>query len=147
MTITIEQLQLDELNAFLHIQAEDAFPDLKDEKRLKMLACKWHEFAEFCTFRDNDNRLAGMIAFYANQPKGGVAYISHVYVSKGYRGQGIFTKLIDTVVEFVKERDFCHIRLEVHKNNLIAQKAYQNYGFIPVGNASETSIYMNYNIS
>ena len=57
MNITIEQLQLPELKAFLREQADDAFPDLKDEHRLKKLAEKWHTYAEFCICRDENYRL------------------------------------------------------------------------------------------
>ena len=77
MNISIESLHLSELVAFLQIQADDCFPDLKDEERLNMLAEKWYNFAEFCTCREEDGHLVGMIVFYANQPENGIVYVPH----------------------------------------------------------------------
>lgn len=142
MRIAIEQLQLFELQSFLREQAEDTFPDLKDEERLRVLSEKWHSHAEFCTCRNDDGRLVGMIAFYANQPEGGVVYIPHVYVRSTCRGQRIMTSMLQIVEENVKEKGFKSLRLEVHKSNEIAQRAYTHYGFSYCGEASDKSIFM-----
>ena len=146
MNITIEHIQLDELKALLRIQADDAFPDLKDEQRLNMLAEKWHKNAEFCTCRDESDRLVGMIAFYANQPENGVLYIPHVYVNNEYRGNGVFAELLSKVIDYAKPKGFKYIRLEVQSNNIRAQKAYQKNGFINDGSAGDESIFMKNNI-
>lgn len=144
MNIAIEQLQLDELKAFLREQAEDAFPDLKDEQRLNMLAEKWATNAEFCVCRDEKNLLVGMIAFYDNQPESGIAYIPHVYVSIEYRRNGFFTSMLDIVSSYVKEKGFHEIRLEVDKQNKCAQHSYQSNGFIIMcsSNSKGNSFYM-----
>jgi len=144
MTITIEPLALNELKAFLRMQADVTFPGLKDESRLKMLAEKWHEHAEFCTCRDNENRLIGMIAFYANRPETGESYIAHVYVYNKYRGKKIFSKMFHLTKETVKENGFSQIRLEVGNDNVRALNAYLKIGFQQVGKASESSLYMRY---
>ena len=128
MIIAIEQLQLPELEAFLREQADDAFPSLKDEQHLHSLAEKWHTYAEFCTCRDGD-KLVGMIAFYANQPDGGEAYIPHVYISSIQRGRGIFSKMLDSVTASVKHKKYSKMRLEVDKDNTSAQRAYLKVGF------------------
>lgn len=141
MIISIEQLSLEELRAFLREQADDTFPALKDEQHLNMLAEKWCKYAEFCTCRDENKQLVGIIAFYANQ-LGGVAYIPHVYVSPNFRGKGIFTGLLHKVLEYVKGKGYTCLRLEVESNNLRAQKAYQKNGFRIDGNATDISIYM-----
>lgn len=146
MKIAIEHLNLDELKSFLREQAEDAFPDLKDAARLNMLAEKWHDFAEFCTCREDSGRLVGMIAFYANRQDCDVAYIPHVYISMKYRGTGTFTSMLNQVTNYVYENGFGHVRLEVHKDNIRAQKAYLNNGFQIDGNDSDKSIYMKYTI-
>ena len=146
MVINIEHLQLDELKAFLRIQADDAFPDLKDEQRLNMLAEKWHNYAEFCTCRDEDGELLGMIAFYANQPYNGMVYVPHVYVNKNYRGNGIFTNMFVQIKQYTKNKGFSFIRLEVLKDNTNAQRAYLYQGFQMDGEASKKSIYMIYKI-
>jgi len=142
MTITIEQLQLDELKAFLRVQADDAFPGLKDQNRLNVLAEKWHKYAEFCTCRDEGGQLVGMIAFYANQPLGGVIYIPHVYVSKNYRGKGAFTYMFVQIKQYATNKGFSLIRLEVQKDNIKAQRSYLNNGFQIDRGASKKTIYM-----
>ena len=129
----------------MHEQADDAFPDLKDETRLNMLAEKWHRSAEFCLCRVDNNKLVGMIAFYANQPLGNVVFIPHVYVNQEYRGKGLFASMLVKVKQCVSERGFRVIRLEVKKDNVRAQKAYQNNGFCADGSSKEGAIYMIFN--
>ena len=147
MRIAIEQLQLEELQLSLREQAEDTFPDLKDAERLKHLSEKWHSHAEFCTCRDEDGLLIGMIAFYANQPEGRVAYIPHVYVRREYRGQRIMTSMLHVVEKTAKRKGFKSMRLEVQISNEMAQTAYSHYGFTYCGDASNNSIYMHLNFS
>lgn len=141
MTIAIEQLSLPELKSFLREQAQDAFPSLKDEDKLNVLAEKWQSHAEFCTCR-LDNRLVGMIAFYANDSETGLAYIPHVYVSPFHRREGLFSKMLKLIEESITTRGFTKIKLEVDKNNLNAQAVYQKNGFSIIGETSLTSLYM-----
>ncbi len=142
MIFTIEHLQMEELKDFLRLQADDAFPNLKDDQRLNMLAEKWHKYAEFCTCRNEEGQLVGMIAFYANQPETKIAYIPHIYVNKEYRGIGIFSALLQNVLTYVSKLGFLGIRLEVDKKNVRAQKAYLKHGFEYDGNTSSTSCFM-----
>lgn len=149
MKITIEQLQLDELQSFLREQADDTFPDLKDEQRLAMLSEKWHSHAEFCTCRNDEGRLVGMIAFYANRPEEKVVYIPHVYVSGQFRGQQLMTSMLHIIEEYVQGKGFKYLRLEVKRNNEMAQRAYLHYGFsrLMEAEASDNSFFMQYSIS
>jgi ribosomal protein S18 acetylase RimI-like enzyme len=146
MKIAIEQLELVELKSFLRKQADDAFPDLKDEHRLNMLSEKWNTYAKFCTCRNNENRLVGIIAFYANQPNGGVVYIPHVYVNSEFRGNNIMSSMMKKIIEYVKGKGFQYLKLEVNKNNQIAQTAYLRYGFKFAGDATVASAFMVYTI-
>lgn len=149
MTIAIEHLSLKELKSFLREQALDTFPALKDEHRLTMLAAKWYEHAEFCTCRDDSGQLVGMIAFYANQPETGIAYIPHIYVSPAYRGRGIFSQMLQRVVTNIKQKGYTSIKLEVSKDNMTAQKAYikQGFQFLPEKIGGGISAYMTLSIS
>ena len=144
MTVAIEHLSLDELKLFLREQAQDAFPSLRDEDRLNLLAEKWQGHAEFCTCR-LDNGLVGMVAFYANQPENGIVYLPHVYVRSECRGQKIMTSMLQKIEEYSKEKGFISFRLEVLKSNEIAKKAYSHYGFSYLGEASDKSIYLQLN--
>lgn len=144
MTFQIERLELEELIAFLRLQAEDSFPGLRDEDRLKMLAEKWSSNADCSTCRDNEGKLVGMIAFYANGQDADFAYIPHVYVSPMYRRKGIFSNMLENVVRYIKEKGFHEIRLEVGKLNNRAQQSYQCNGFdaMPSNNSDVLSFYM-----
>ena len=144
MTIAIEQLRIGELRSFLREQAYDAFPDLKDEERLNMLAEKWHSYAEFCTCRDDAHCLVGMIAFYANRPENGIVYIPHVYVKSKCRGKQLMTSMLDAIKEYANNKGFEYMRLEVQKDNKRAQKAYLYYGFDFEGEGSEKTVYLQY---
>ena len=144
MTINIEHLQLDELKSFLRIQADEAFPDLKDEQRLAMLAEKWHKYAEFCTSRDESDQLVGMIAFYANRPQSGVAYITHVFIDQHFRRRGIFGRLFRKLKDYVGKKGYAVVRLEVNKANSIAIASYLRQGFVTKKEASLHSIHMDY---
>ena len=144
MTFQIERLGLEELRTFLRLQAEDYFPDLKNEERLKMLAEKWSTNAECSTCRDNDGNLIGMIAFYANRQGADFAYIPHVYVSPDYRRRGLLSMMLHRLIPYVKEKGFPEIRLEVAKNNRIAQQSYLHNGFRYVSSQGDNvgSLYM-----
>ncbi len=142
MIFKIERLGPEELSAFLRFQTEDSFPDLKDEERLKMLTEKWSTNAECSTCRDDDGKLAGMIAFYANGKGSDFSYIPHVYVSPDYRHLGLFTKMFQMMETYVKQKGYAKIKLEVNNNNIIAKKAYLRLGFVEDTKASGSTLYM-----
>ena len=146
MTFSIERIQLPELLGFLFTQEEDTFPERKEEKRLKMLAEKWCEYAEFCTCRGDDGKLVGMIAFYANRPDTRTAFIIRVYVSPLSRRIGIFHKMLHLVQNHIKQSGYTHLRLEVMKNNAIAQKAYLKHGFHYEKDSNSQTYFMQKNL-
>lgn len=142
MTFQIERLGFEELCAFLHIQAEDTFPDLKNEERLKMLAEKWSQNAECSTCRDDKALILGMIAFYANVKGADIAYIPHVYILPNYRHQGLFGQMLQRIETYVKQKGFTKLKLEVNSENVTAKCSYLKQGFVEVAIASEKSVYM-----
>ena len=147
MTFQIERLGFEELCGYLRLQAEDSFPDLKDEKKLKMLAEKWSTNAECSTCRNDEGQLVGIIAFYANGQGADFAYIPHVYVSPEYRHKGQFAKLLQIMETYVKQKDFAKIRLEVNNDNVIAKNSYLRQGFVEDVIAGKNTVYMVKNIS
>ena len=137
----IESISLEELLAYLRFQANEAFPSLKDNTKLLAFATKLHGNAEFCLCRD-EGKLVGMIAYYANGQGADFAYIPHVYVSPKYRNKGLFATMLNKAECNIKKKGFSEIRLEVEKDNVIAQSAYLRYGFTQYSIASPCSIYM-----
>jgi ribosomal protein S18 acetylase RimI-like enzyme len=144
MVFLIERLSLTELKSFLQKQADEFFFDLRDKNRLTTLAEKWSTLALFSTCRDERMDLVGMIAFYANRCEGKVSYIPHVYVSSEYRGFKVFSSMMRLVEDYVKRKGYIYLRLEVKKDNIIAQRAYLHYGFSFIEDASESSFFMQY---
>lgn len=137
----IESISLEELLNYMHFQADEAFPTLKNEEGLLIFATKLHNYAEFCVCRNND-KLIGMIAFYANGQGADFAYIPHVYVSPNFRKMGLFSRMLNTIEEYVRKKGFSEIRLEVENDNKDAQSAYLRNGFSHVKIASPHSVYL-----
>lgn len=60
-------------------------------------------------------------------------HITNIAIHPDFRGQGIGSKLIDTLITTAKNRGIQSITLEVRKSNQIAQNLYIKHGFISVG--------------
>lgn len=141
ITCRIESVGYNELRTYMEYQANDSFPNLKDQSVLDQFSKKLFDNAFFCICRDGE-KLIGMIAFYANGKGSDFAYIPHVYVSPDYRRQGLLSKMLHVVEEFSKNKGFSLIRLEVDYQNLSAQNAYARNGFRAEKPASSHSYYM-----
>jgi ribosomal protein S18 acetylase RimI-like enzyme len=141
ITCQLEQISLEELTAYMRFQADESFPSLKAENKLQTFASKLHDNADFCVSRDN-GEMVGMIAYYANGQGADFAYIPHVYVSPEYRKMKLFATMLNRVELDVRQKGFTEIRLEVSKDNTIAQSAYSRNGFSPIEIESSDSIFM-----
>jgi RimJ/RimL family protein N-acetyltransferase len=88
-----------------------------------------------------DNELAGIVSF--TRDGGDREKLRHkgilfrMYVSNVFRGQGIAKKLIEKLIERVKEiSDIEQINLTVIANNDNAKKLYEKFGFVLFGSES-----------
>jgi GNAT superfamily N-acetyltransferase len=59
------------------------------------------------------------------------AYLGFMYVKPEFRGQGVNLKVLQSLIEWAKEKNISEIRLEVYNENEIAKKAYLKSGFKP----------------
>lgn len=84
ITYSIEEIPLGILENHL-IETRDEF-EMRGQGMLKRYAYKLSQNATFVTALNKDNCIIGLIAFYANRNP--LAFISHVWVSKSYRGGG-----------------------------------------------------------
>lgn len=141
--IRIERLTYNEVLNFLLITYED-FPDLKDRSIIEDRAQKLSSFASFITCRTDDGSILGMIAFYANCPP--LCYITHVSVMKFARHLGLFKRMFNKLKIETENRNFTMMRLEVQKDNMIAQICYQNSGFNIIHKESNNSVIMEKNL-
>lgn len=123
--ITIQKIDYEPLLTIMR-ESVESFPKLDNEVVIVDYTNRLFNNAEFC-ITQIDNRIIGIIAFYANRIPN--AYISHIYVSKKYRNQGFCGKMLTAIIEYVKVQKFTNIKLEVDKNNVIALSFYQAHGF------------------
>lgn len=61
------------------------------------------------------------------------AELGNVAVADGWRRRGIATRLVDTVLAWLRERAVQHLYLEVRESNTGAQRLYERHGFQEVG--------------
>jgi len=59
-------------------------------------------------------------------------YLHHFCIHPDFQGQGLSKALLKASLNFAKKINQ-QIKLEVHKDNLIAKKLYKNYGFKYLG--------------
>ena len=76
-----------------------------------------------------DDCLVGLIAIYTNRGNLFPAYITLVSILDSFNSKGIGTKLMDFLINDLKNKCFLKIELEVKKNNYIAINFYKKIGF------------------
>lgn len=59
------------------------------------------------------------------------AYLGFMYVKPAFRGKGINQKILEKLIEWVKNMNISEVRLEVYQENISAKKAYEKAGFKP----------------
>lgn len=121
----IEALSYEEVINHLLMTADDFTRHHKEF--YKKYAIKLSHNAMFAIARTVSNEMIGIIAFYSNQKP--AAFISHVWVSRTYRGNGLCRKMLQDVIDYCKKNGYNYVRLEVRNDNISAQKAYLRYGF------------------
>ncbi len=82
--------------------------------------------------QDNDSKIIGMISMVflprLNQNTLEM-YVPELIVSQNYRSKGIGKKLIDSSIEFGKEKKCHRIRLESGNQRIESHKFYKHLGF------------------
>ncbi|GHT33459.1 hypothetical protein AGMMS49574_19180 [Bacteroidia bacterium] len=88
----------------------------------------------------HEQKLIGLIAVYCNNQKTKGAYISSVIVSKNYINNGVASSLLSLIIQYVKERGFQYIILEVNKENYPAYQLYLKSGFFKIEEKENTCL-------
>lgn len=83
-----------------------------------------------------------IIAGYFNDKKSQTAYISTLIVAKEYRGKKLASSLIVLFENYAFQNGLTNVKLEVRKNNVVAQNLYKKFGYEVIEEASETTYYM-----
>jgi ribosomal protein S18 acetylase RimI-like enzyme len=89
-----------------------------------------------------DNYILGFVAFYANDKKTNIAYLTQIAVQPEVANRGIGRMLLEKCIKTSKANGMSILKLEVYKYNLNAIRFYEKNGFDFYDNASVESIYM-----
>lgn len=103
-------------------------PPLSYRLDIKNYSCKIFENADLFEAWV-DGVLIGLVAAYCDNNINKASYITNVSVFKEWRGGGVATNLLDHCIEYVKNKRFEQVVLEVHESNTVAIKLYEKKGF------------------
>jgi len=144
ITLKINEIKFNELYDFLVSCDNDFIPSLSSKVNIYDYSIKLLKNSEIISLICNE-KLIGLLAIYCNNFINKEAFISVVCLSKDYRGYGLSKVLLEKSIEIAKNKNFLKIKLEVNKNNKIAIKLYNKFGFKKILENSETII-MQYDI-
>lgn len=113
-SIDVKSISLMEEKYFVPAWSESMISSEKDDKNSLFLVCK-----------DSENVL-GYISFKYVLDEG---EINRVCVDEAHRNKKIASYLMDSVMDFCKEKNILKIFLEVRQSNCKAINLYKKYGF------------------
>ena len=87
-----------------------------------------------------------IIAGYFNDSISHTAYLSMLAVDPDYRGKKLASSLLSEFEEYASQNRMDLVKLEVRKHNDAAQILYKKFGYTIIGEASDTSFYMEKNL-
>ena len=117
----------------VHLQEcnENFIPSLNSSVNISEYAQKIYSkaitFEAFC-----ENVLVGLIAAYFNSEDRNATFITNVSTIKQFSGKRIASTLMNNIIDYALKLESPKIRLEVNKNNILANKLYQNFNFVQV---------------
>ena len=103
---------------------------LQKKDAIEFFAEKFSKYANVIVAENTEKVRMGFIAYYANNLESKTAYITMIATLPEYRGKHIGQSLMDYCKKDITAKDFSFIKLEVGKENHIAQKFYQKNGFV-----------------
>lgn len=131
--IRLEALQSDPL-AFGSSYEESL--EMTDTEWLERVTSAYEKKNQIALYAEADEKLVGMMgAFWSNRMKlGHIASIYGVYVARDYRGQGVGTLLMKSLLDEISALPhITKINLTLNTTQLPAQKLYEKFGFQPIG--------------
>lgn len=126
LQLTIPKIEKGDLLKFLEEVNHEFSPSLDDKVVLRDYATKIQEQASVMIETDRSG-ICGMVVFYCNNQETKLAYISLVGVSTRARSQGIASRLVKSVCEYINTKKF--YKIGIHSNNPSAIRIYQQLGF------------------
>jgi len=136
---TIQKSTDIEINNYLNLCKDDFIPSLDLIVDINNYAHKIHE--KSITFETWDkNNLIGLVACYVNDINKKEAYITNVNVLKYYHGMGIAKTLLQKCINYVKDKEYQKITLEVNIQNHIAKNLYLKLKFSEIKTEQDSII-------
>lgn len=126
LQLTIPKIEKDDILKSLEDINHDFSPNLDNKVVLRDYATKIQEQASVMIETDRSG-ICGMVVFYCNNQETKLAYISLVGVSARARSQGIASRLVKSVCEYINTKEFS--KIGIHSNNPSAIRIYQQLGF------------------
>ena len=139
-TFDIKMLRTqNEIATAIHSCSDSFFnQSINNDNNLNKLVEKFYRYAiVYAAYLEE--KIVGFIAFYCNDESTYIAYLSVIVVQKEYHNLGIGTKLLNTMTNYCKSKNFKSIQLEVSKANSNAIALYKRLGFRLCGSASSES--------
>lgn len=138
----LEVLDADSIiNAIIHL--EDNLSPSLSQRHLDLVkyADKLYKYGKVWCHYDQGVPVS-IIAGYFNDDQEHTAYLSILAVDKNYRGKHLASSLLSEFEEYALVTGMKKVKLEVRKNNLVAQTLYRKFGYIINEDASNSSYYM-----
>lgn len=126
LQLTIPKIEKGDLLKFLEEVNHEFSPSLDYKVVLRDYVTKIQEQASVMIETDRSG-ICGMVVFYCNNQETKLAYISLVGVSVRACSQGIASRLVKSVCEYINTKEF--YKIGIHSNNPSAIRIYQQLGF------------------
>ena len=131
VNLNIPSLSQKEISAFLNKVNYLFIPSLSSRLDINEYSQQLSEKATHFTVYKG-NKLLAFLACYFNNQQTKIGYITTLSTLAEYKGIGLGSQLIDEVIKYGKANNFKEIKLEVHKDNLVALNFYKRKGFFVV---------------
>lgn len=122
MNVTLNQMKASNLNDVLNVSSLSLKESWSRESLEKELS---NPLAKYMVAEVN-NKVVGFAGLWAICNEG---HITNIAVHPNYRGQGIGSKLVESLIENSSSWYINSLTLEVRASNKIAQNLYKKYGF------------------
>ena len=122
MKVTLNQMKASNLNDVLNVSSLSLKESWSRESLEKELS---NPLAKYMVAEVN-NKVVGFAGLWAICNEG---HITNIAVHPNYRGQGIGSKLVESLIENSSSWYINSLTLEVRASNKIAQDLYKKYGF------------------
>ena len=117
------------------------FENVSDVYKVELTAFS-HPWSKKAFLDELVNPLAKYFVLYKDEKVVGYAglwhivdegHITNIAIKKDYQGQGLSNYLLKEMIKYKNENSLTFLTLEVRESNIVAQKLYEKYNFIKIG--------------